>query len=422
MPAPLTAVMIGAGQRGYYAYGPFALAYPEELKFVAVAEPDPARRRRFAKAHGIPLDRQFVTWEEVCAQTQLADAYFNMTPEQLHHASTKAALEAGYDVLLEVPMATTLAHCLELVQTSQRTHKILQLCHSLRYTPFFSTLYEVLRSGQVGDIVTVAHRENVVYWHMAHSYVRGNQRRSDASGPMLLTHCCHDLDILAWNLASPVQQIQSFGSLIHFRPENAPPGATRRCTDGCPVADCLYDARRIYLNLSNAGWPITTISADLSLIGRQQAIETGPYGCCVYHGDNDVVDHQTVNMRLDNGASVVLVMHGHAYEDKRTMRYDGTRATVRGKYGNGSGSLEIHGHLTNRWETVEIPRAASGPPDGDFGLVRAFIQAVRGEAKAAATAREVLEGHLLAFAAEEARLKNMVIDMSAFRHKAEQYY
>ncbi len=60
------------------------LAHPNELKFVAVAEPDPVRRAQFAEAHAIPPERQFATWEEVIAQPKMADVVFNCTQDQMH--------------------------------------------------------------------------------------------------------------------------------------------------------------------------------------------------------------------------------------------------------------------------------------------------------------------------------------------------
>jgi hypothetical protein len=316
MAQPVTAVLVGAGNRGTYAYAPYALEYPDELRFVAVAEPHPVRRERFARAHNIPPERQFNTWEELLAQGQIADVLFNMTQDQTHYPSTIAALKAGYDVLLEKPMATRLEHVVDLVQTAERLGRLLQICHVLRYTAIFSALHEILASGRLGDIVTVEHRENVVYWHMAHSFVRGNWRNVATSSPMILAKCCHDFDILYWNLGRPAKRLQSFGSLIHFRPENAPAGATPRCTDGCPVEDCPFDARRIYLNMDYHDWPVSVITEDTgSAEARRQALATGPYGRCVYRCDNDVVDHQTVNMELENGISVVLVMHGHSHQE-----------------------------------------------------------------------------------------------------------
>ena len=99
MSKPITAVLIGAGLRGSFAYGPYAMQNPNELEFVAVAEPDPVRRAQFATAHDIPETRQFASWEDVLAQPEMADVVFNMTQDQMHYASAKAALEAGYSAL-----------------------------------------------------------------------------------------------------------------------------------------------------------------------------------------------------------------------------------------------------------------------------------------------------------------------------------
>jgi predicted dehydrogenase len=454
--------MIGAGNRAH-AYAPYALAHPSELRFVAVAEPHAVRRARFARAHAIETEQMFCTWEDLLARGKIADVAFVCTMDRLHVAPTVAALEAGYDVLLEKPMATDLAGCVGLVQAAERTGRWLQVCHVLRYTAFFSALHDVIASGRLGDIVTVEHRENVVYWHMAHSYVRGNWRNSRES-PMILAKCCHDLDILYWNLG-PCTRLGSFGSLLHFRAENAPDGAPERCTDGCPHAgECPWYAPRLYVELAPLmqimrrsesrlervgaglaldhpavartvrriaspvgraldyrGWPVSAISEDTSPEARLSALRTGPYGRCVFRCDNDVVDHQTVNLELESGASVVLVMHGHSHEEGRTMRYDGTRATLRARFTFGSPDvIEIHDHLTGRVERVSPRATAGGHGGGDEGIVAAFLRAVRDPSaasagEAATTARESLESHLMAFAAEQARIEGAVVDMARFR-------
>lgn len=418
MKQPVTAVLLGAGDRGFRSYAPYALEHPDELDFVAVAEPDPVRRGRFAEAHRIPPELQFATWEDLLARGRIADALFNCTQDRAHYPSTKAAIDAGYHVLLEKPMAERLEHVVSLVQAAEKTDCLLQVCHVLRYTNMFSTLHDVLASGRIGDIITVEHRENVVFWHMAHSYVRGHWRNSELSSPMILAKCCHDLDLLYWNMGLPADRLQSFGSLMHFRPEKAPPGAMPRCTDGCPV-ECKYDARRLYLRPDITGWPVTAITEDLTPQGRWRAIETGPYGRCVWHCDNNVVDHQTVNMQFPGGATVTLFIHGHAYEESRTMRYDGTRATLRGKFEDKMGRIEIYDHLTGRCEKIDIGAGPSGHGGGDFGLVRSFVRAVRGENQPLTTGRESLESHLMAFAAETSRLRHTVIEMTDYRVQAE---
>lgn len=416
----IEAVMIGAGTRGFYAYGPYASQHPDEIHFTAVVEPHDVRRQRFADAHAIQADRQFRTCDELYAQGQITPALLNCTLDRTHVETTLPALELGYDVLLEKPMANTLSGNVQLVQTAEEYGRLLMICHVLRYTDFFSTLHNIISSGRLGEVITVEHRENVAYWHMAHSFVRGNWRSSEIESPMILAKCCHDFDILLWNLGS-VTRLNSFGSLIHYRPENAPRGATERCTDGCPAADdCPWYAPRLYLRDDNyTGWPINVISEDLSLNARRSALETGPYGRCVYYCDNDVVDHQTVNMEFESGATGVLFMHGHSHVEGRTMRYDGTRATLRAKFGGAGNVIEIHDHLTGQVEHVDLKTAHSGHSGGDEGVMAAFVKALNDPGSAMTTARESLESHLMAFAAEEARVTGSIVAMDDFRRRAE---
>ena len=318
---PVRMALIGAGQRGTHAYRPLALDSPTELQFVAVAEPHPERRARFADQHQIPPERRFSSWEDLLAAPRPADAVLVATPDRLHHDPSVAALEDGYHVLVEKPMATRVADLNNLVATADRTGRILQVCHVLRYTPFFRALHDVVTSGSLGDIATVSHRESILYWHIAHSFVRGNWRRANDAAPMILAKACHDFDLIAWNLADPVVSLQSFGSLRHFSVENAPIGAPTRCTDGCPAAeDCPFEATRLYMNESLTGWPVHVIADDLSPAGRRAALEEGPYGRCVYHCDNDVVDQQVVAMSLSSGGTVSMTVQGHGHEEARTMR------------------------------------------------------------------------------------------------------
>ena len=426
-------IVLGAGARGR-TYASYALTYPDRLRVVAVAEPRADVRARFADAHAIPPERQFAAWEDLLARPQMARAAIIATPDHLHTAPTLAALEAGYDVLLEKPMAPTLAENVRLVQAAERAGRTLQICHVLRYTSLFTKVREIVQSGRLGQLITVEQRENVAFWHMAHSFVRGNWCNAAESSPMILAKCCHDLDVLHWILGRRAERISSVGSLIHFRAENAPPGAPPRCTDGCPAQDvCPFYAPSIYIEQEPLareagvspwllreydGWPRSVVSADVSPAALRRALETGPYGRCVYHCDNNVVDHQVVSMAFEDGISVTLIMHGHSHEEGRTMRYDGSRATLLGAFGHGGMWVEMHDHRSGDVERYDL-RGGGGHGGGDNGLMGAFIDVLNGKADPLTSARASLESHLMAFAAEEARLSATVVRMDDFRARAE---
>lgn len=437
----LKLALIGAGQRGTDVYGRYALEHDPDLEFVAVAEPVAERRARFAGQHDLPPEAQYASWEPLLSQPRLADAVIIATQDNQHVAPALAALEAGYDVLLEKPMATTLEDCTALARAAERRGRLLQICHVLRYTDFFRTVHDVVQSGRLGDVVTYEHRENVAYYHMAHSFVRGNWRRADQSSPMILAKSCHDLDLIYWILGERVTRLSSVGTLRHFRADQAPhPDVPARCTDGCPVeASCPFSAPGIYLDyrpwrpmaremglpedydLSQVlEWPMSTLAnGDLRRESIQRALEEGPYGRCVYRCDNDVVDNQIVTMQTEAGTTISFFMHGHSHEEGRTLRIDGTRATLFGEFMLLRQEIRIHDHLTGAVEVIrpEVRLGAHG--GGDQGLMAAFVATLRGGGQAPLTdARAALESHLLAFAAEQARVEGTVIDMNAYRAAA----
>ena len=99
------------------------------------------------------------------------------------------------------------------------------------------------------------------------------------------------------------------------------------------------------------------------------------------------------------------------------MRYDGTRATLRGVFHHGRDDhIEILDHLTGKVERIQPVSGGSGHGGGDEGLMAAFVRAVRGERQVMTDARASLESHLMAFAAEQARLQEKTIYLDAFRH------
>ena len=417
----IDAIIVGAGGRGN-AYGRFALEYPRELRVQGVAEPDPIRRERIVRQHDIAPHMIYDDWQSLLATAEKkAATIINCTMDRSHFESTMQMLEAGYDVLLEKPMAPVLHENVRLVQKAEETGRLLQICHVLRYSPFWQALRAVVQSGRLGRVISVTHRENLMYYHMAHSFVRGNWRDEATSGPMILSKCCHDFDILLWILRKKVLHLQSFGSLIHFRPEYAPPGATLRCTDGCPAAEtCKYEATKLYVR-DGDGWPYNAVSYIPTKAARLEALKTGWYGRCVYYCDNDVVDHQTVNMELEGGTTVTLIMNGQGDEECRTMRWDGTKATLYGKFSARGNTIRVHHHLSGEVEDIPvIDRDSSGHGGGDYGIVRSFLNTLKGEPDdSVTTARESLESHLLAFAAEESRLQKTVINMDEYRQRLE---
>jgi predicted dehydrogenase len=420
--AAVEAVLIGAGNRGRSVFGAWALRHPERLRMVAVAEPDAARREAFGAEHGIAPERRFADWRELLERPALAPAAIVATSDTLHVEPALAALARGHDLLLEKPIAPSPAECLRVVEAAETSGRLLQIGHVLRYTPFYERVHEILQSGVLGELVTIDMKEHVATWHMTHSFVRGKFRSRAVAAPLLLAKACHDLDLLVWFAGRAPARVASFGSLLHFRPEGAPPGAPERCTDGCPAQEsCPHDAVRFYLGPGERvarHWPWSDVSPDPGAEARRRALETGRYGRCVYRCDNDVVDHQVLAVEFDGGLTATFTVHGSATDEKRTIRVSGTRGELRGVLHDGVIELTRHGRLGSERLDVQSP-GPLGHFGGDEGLIAHFADVVaRGARDEVRTSgRVALESHLLGFAAERARETGAVVELAAFERE-----
>lgn len=403
---PVTAVVCGAGSRGWIAYSSYARKYPEELQIVGVAEPIPYRRERMANAFNIPKEQQFVTWEHVFEQPKFADAIIITTPDDLHHGPAMAGLNLGYDLLLEKAIAQSWEECNDILKLAEKTNAIVAVCHVLRYTSYFRKMKEVIDSRVLGEVVSVQHLEPVERIHMSHSFVRGNWGNSKKSNPIILSKSCHDTDILRWLIGKPSTKVSSFGSLSVFRKENAPEGSTARCTDGCAVEKkCIYSAIKLYKK--QRGWLSHLNLEEVNDKTIMRELKNGPYGRCVYRCDNDVVDHQISNFEFEGGVTASFSMEALTHYGGRRTRVLCTEGDVFGD----EKTLTITNAVTGKqevWDASKEKSDGSGHGGGDHGLVHDFVRAVsfKDATLLTSTIQASMESHLMGFQAEASRLED----------------
>lgn len=419
-----TAIVIGAGQRGT-RYTNFMKEYPEKFKVVAVAEPIEGRRNYVKAKHGIADNMCFDSWQTALAQPKLADIAIIATMDDMHYEPALKAIELGYHLLLEKPVAQTARECADIALAAQKAGVKVLVCHVLRYAPFYRKIKELIMDGAVGEIMSMEQVEGVGNLHHSHSYVRGNWHSEKETTPMLLAKCCHDIDILQWLLDKPCKKVQSFGSLTHFTAENAPQGAPARCIDGCPVGDtCPYNSVKIYYDDKNNHWFRGACTKGIAKSGDiptdeevMTALKTTDYGLCVYHANNDVVDHQTVNMQFEGGATVTLNMNAFN-KGGRYIRIFGTKGEL---YAN-MGDSEITLYTFADKERKSIPVIAIGESitwghgGGDSGIVLELHEYLSGSYNGvcAADISISVKNHLIGFAAEKARLEDRVESVDKF--------
>lgn len=401
---PVSVVLVGLGSRGRTVYGQYILDHPEQAKVVAVAEPIAERRLAAAKAHGLSEDMVFQDWKDLVGKPRLAKALILATDDRDHFQPTLKFLEQGYHLLLEKPMSPDLKECEEIVKAAEKAEGMSAVAHVLRYTSYFRLFRKLLRENAVGRVLTIRHLEPVNYWHFAHSFVRGNWRNSTGKSPFILAKCCHDLDILLYLLEERPVAVQSFGSLSHFRPEAAPPEATDRCP-ACSIKEsCTYSAHKFYgglLEQEHLGWPLDVVTKDPTPEGLAKALNEGPYGRCVFFCDNNVPDHQVVNVSFESGATASMVATAFTQKPARETEVMGSDGTLKG-----DGETILHQDFrTGRERIHRIENSGGHHMGGDNVMLDDFFRAVaqNNPSLLSSTPLESLLSHRMALLAERSR-------------------
>ena len=414
-------IIIGAGGRGT-GYADIAMKELGDFEIVAVAEPKDARRNYIKNTYNVPEEMCHTSWEDILSRPKFADLVIIATMDRDHFAPAMAAIEKGYDLLLEKPMGATPAECCAIERAAKEKGVFVLVCHVLRFTNFFITLKKLIKSGRIGKVVHIQHAECVGHIHQSHSFVRGNWKNSDESTPMIVQKSCHDMDILQWLIGKKCTKVHSFGSLSYFRKENAPEGAPEFCFDGCPHAEsCYYNAVKVYGGMSKSNYFLQCMAGTSTPTDEdvQRGLH-GDFGRCVFRCNNNVVDHQTVNLEFEDGATVSFTMAAFN-RGSRNIKIMGTGGEMYADMD--SNHITVFDFATCKTTDVKIADVMSddsingGHGGGDQGIMVAISKRLDGETEndSICPIEETCTNHLIAFAAEESRVTGKVIDMDEYR-------
>lgn len=396
-------VIFGFGARGQI-YSSFAREFPEKFQLAAIIENNPERLENAKNEYmNVPA---FSDYHDFLKENIQADIVAIATQDKDHREHAIAMMEAGYDLLLEKPIANSKEDCLEIYKASQKYNRKVVVCHVLRYSPFYSTIKEIIDSGKIGDVVSIHASENVGYFHQAHSFVRGPWKNSIESSPMILAKCCHDMDIFRYLMGEKCISINSLGSLYFFNKEHAPIDGADYCSD-CKHKECIYNAQKLYLSTEArwfAGYFTNEELTDESIV---RCLKHTDYDRCVFKSNNDVVDHEVTIMNFASGKTVCHTMSAFSKTIYRDIKIFATKAQLLGKMEDNR--IEIK-YFDGEDEiiNIDISKATVGGHNGsDFYMMNSLFKALNGEPAPGITFLDVsIESHLMCFAAEESRLND----------------
>ncbi len=292
---------IGGRSRPYTVLPPIL---NENVKVTALVRRDMEKLKQYAEKYFDKdnMPKLYTDYKDVLNDDSI-DAVVICTPDVTHRQMTIEALEKGKHVLLEKPFATTLEDCIEFYNETLKYDKVLRLGFVIRYSPEYLKVKEIVESGALGKIINVEAKEMLSIFH-AVSYFRRWNRFKSVSGGFLNAKSSHDLDMLNWIIDSEPQYLSAIGGRSFFNPKEE---AAERCRD-CKIRhSCKYD---FYAYEKQNGW--FNSREDL----------------CVFNVENDLVDHEVLNIEYMNGVSVSFTNTMFSGEPGRTLRIYGTDATL----------------------------------------------------------------------------------------------
>ena len=399
----VTFSVVGLGGRASAYLSALQELYPNEHQVVAVADPDPVKQARARNDYGLQDNQIFDTDLKLMEQPRLSDVAIVATQDKLHLRDIRGLLAKGYDLILEKPVATTLEELQEIAAVSKSfPDQMVAVCHVLRHTVFFGEIRRILESGRFGPVVSIQHNENIGYYHFAHSYVRGPWNNSETSGPLTLTKSCHDMDILLYLLGNThCQQISSYGALSIFNRDHYDPATMAPMCVDCPQNEsCAFSAPKLY-----SSGKIKSVVFDLSSVDKvRENLGTSPYGRCVYHCDNNVVDHQSTAIQFDNGITATFNLSAFSAKVNRSLKIMcqfGEIRAIEKPY-----LIETTDFRTDETTVTELDIRDRGHGGGDKAFVKDFMESYLHGVPFNSKLEHAIESHAMALLAEESRKDN----------------
>lgn len=146
---PLRVVVVGCGAIAGAHVPAIRGAVAEGVELAGLFDQDVNRANDLATKHGQP--RVYQRWQDVLEDPEV-DCVDVLLPHNAHHQVAVEAAGAGKHIMVEKPLATTLAEADEMIAAAARGHVALMTCHTVLFEPGAQQVEEIIRSGAIGDV------------------------------------------------------------------------------------------------------------------------------------------------------------------------------------------------------------------------------------------------------------------------------
>ncbi|MDL2241864.1 Gfo/Idh/MocA family oxidoreductase [Bacteroidales bacterium OttesenSCG-928-L03] len=319
--------MVGCGHRGTSMWGKLLVTsgYKDYIDFVGFCDSNPGRVE-YAQRTIEPNAPTFTDFDKMLKETR-PDVVMVTTTDASHDEFIIKTLNAGIDVITEKPMTTDEHKCQAIIDAEKRSGKKVTVTFNYRYSPHRSKIYELLRSGEIGDIVSVDFNWYLDVYHGADYFRRWHGFR-EHSGSLLVHKSTHHFDLLNWWLGSEPEEVFAYGALEFYGKNGTMRGENCRKCSHKEECQFFYDL---------------TKSARLMEIYAENEKYDGYYrDGCVFREDIDIFDKMAVQIRYMNKVQVSYSLTTYSPYEGYRIAFNGTK-----------GRLEAWVKERQPWEEIE---------------------------------------------------------------------
>ena len=356
-------------------------------RVVAICDPNEQRIRiaqgRFGEARVAKDACELAGWDDV-------EAIIVATPDDTHVEIALALKPFGKHLLVEKPLAVSLADCDRLVcGFAEQTDMVQMVGLCMRYNNMMQRVHELVAGGAIGEVLTAHCIDNVsvggnYYFH------RWMSRKKHVVG-LLVQKGVHSLDFISWVIGSRPVRVHAFGGLDYYGGEEATDKVCSACDE---FDDCTERMDRV---------------VEYDYIKEKVRASD----LCAYSREVDVCDNSVVNVLYESGAKVSYSEVHFTPDYVREFSFIGTKGRIYACCPHGK-TPELTLTLRHRptkaiRETVEM--GEGGHAGGDRAMLREFVDAINEKRKPLTDFVEGRECAAISLAAEESIERGEVVDV-----------
>jgi predicted dehydrogenase len=398
--------LIGCGLRGvWYLYN--LRQCNLNVSLVAVADIDQKYCDIANKIFANGEAASFKNGEDLINNTDL-DGVIIASPNDVHRGPMVLATQKNLKILLEKPIATSVEDFAAMWQAHKQDDGQIVVGFVLRYAPFYSKIQEVVRNGEIGEILAI-NAEELMSDELSMAFNRGDWRpNAERSGGLLLEKCCHDIDIINWLADSKADSVFSNVARTFLKPKH---GVGPVCSK-CKIEKTCRFSNVHVMKPFETEWP-----SELHEMFGKFSDET-----CAYRNHN-YPDHQAVTIKYKNGILCNFMVAQAQPATRRTIHILGSEGRIYGVLNDECFTLFKRTGADNEVRhIIEVHPDKSGHGGGDSVLTNDFFKMLNGSPNLDRPGlKEGIESAMMCIAANQSVATAQQIQMAETRQEVFAY-